>query len=160
MKTNHSVWWNIVGNMCLCLIIVRKLSMLKLKPWAQFKPEFLAHRRPSSTCTQCWPWENPICRDSLLFLWHPSHMFPIWSTKLAFYAWNGAEHNSALDGMWSTETRPDGTTSDRLSGQSKTLLTESQLIGDSRPYSTTHFFPACRDRAGVACTTWGLKKVS
>lgn len=82
---------------------------------------------------QGWTREDSSCRDTARFLWHSSHMFPIWSTKPPIYIWNGPEHNSALHGMWSMETQPDGTPSDRLGSQSKTLLTESHIIEDSRP---------------------------
>lgn len=142
MKTNHSVleyhWQHVfVFNYC-----------------AQTKHveiHIMSTVGSQRTVHNCWPWEDPGCRETPLLLWHSSHMFPIWSTKPPFYVWNGAERNSALDGMWSAETRPDGTPSDRLSGQSQTLLTETQLIEDSRPYSIPPVcflgFPACHDAA-------------
>lgn len=151
MKTNHSVWWSITGNTCLCLITVVKLSMLKLM--STVKTRVLAHRGQSGNYSLYWPWEDPSWRDTPFFLWHSSHMFPIWSTKPPFYVWNGAEHNSALDGMWSMETRPDGTPSDGLSGQSQTLLTETPA--NWRQPALLHFpicllgFPACHDAAVV-----------
>lgn len=80
--------------------------------------------------------------------------FPIWGTKPLLYIWNGAEHNSALDGMWSTETRPDGNLSKRLGSQSQTLLMESQLIEDSRPAS----FPNLYSR--FSCLPWSSSRNS
>lgn len=97
---------------------------------------------------RAWTCEDPSCRDMACFLWHASHMFPIWSTKPLICIWNGAEHNSALDGMWSMETKPDGTPSDRRSIQSKALPTESQLIEDSRPT----LFPNLYFR--LSCLLW------
>lgn len=90
-------------------------------------------------CSQCWPREDLSCRETGLFLWRSAHMFPIWSSEPPLYVWNGAEPNSAQGGMWSVESRPDGTPSDRLRGRSQTLLTETRLIDDSRPDSAPPF---------------------
>lgn len=124
------VWWSIIRKMCLCLMTVQQTKYIDIN---------MSTNRAFGSLLAHWPWEDPSCHDTPLFLWLSSHMFPIWRTKPLFYVWNGVEHNSA-DGMWRKETQPDGTPSERLRSQSQTILTETQVIEDSRPYSLTPSF--------------------
>lgn len=160
MKTNHSVWWSIIGNMCLCLITVRKLRMFKLIKWAQLKLEFLVHRGESSYYSQYWPWDTlaAVTRHSETLLSHVSNMEH--QTAVLRLKWGGTQFRSGWnvehgdpagwDSVWQTEWPvPDTPHGNSANWRQQALLHYPLcFLG----------FPACHDATVVASTTCELRR--